>query len=304
PPSLNTAANAVLAGHRDASSTGDAFARPRVVSGGAYGGSPMSASAPVTRCSSPRRRSLESEAFQPTSYGAHLQMAGDKGATSALPTVQEVPHPAAAQAAAMQAASYRAGGGPISLPSSPTHRQHPGDTRAHRWQHVAHHPYAVPSRPYGHSRQNSFTADGRPLALMQEGGYATPLVNANAMMPSAPTAASPATGASMAGVQMSTSATLGPKPMPPASYPSVLASTTAPAAAALDAHNGHSNGNGGGGSALVTLERLRRRRENHNHVERRRRDHINGTIRALASLLPDRGRGADGQRRNKGAILE
>jgi hypothetical protein len=310
--------------------------------------SSTSASAPVTRCSSPHRRSLDYEAttnehqlddaihkaFHPTLYSDNSPMVYEKNNvpvfTSSSTSMATTPTTSMGfdmTGSNAMMTNYRTG--PISLPSSPTHRQYPNDNRVHRWNHTAHHPYAVPSRPYGHSRQNSLT-NRRSLGMASE-GYALPLVNPNTMISTTPaTTINHGTGGTsansnnnmnhMTNSQISTSVSLGSNPSSSSSstYPSITLGTV-PSTSVLNtptptgssgsiSSNVMSNSmeidNGNNSNAIATLERLRRRRENHNHVERRRRDHINGTIRALASLLPDRGRGADGQRRNKGAILE
>ncbi|KAI8057733.1 hypothetical protein BDF22DRAFT_7700 [Syncephalis plumigaleata] len=352
-PSLTTAANVVLASNHEMINA-HGYAQPRVLAG-TYNSS-MSASAPVTRCSSPRRRSsLDHEttgtnehhlgdaihkAFHPLLYTDNSRMVYEKS-SAAVSTNTNASMGCGATGSDTIMTNYHRSG-PISLPGSPTQRQRQSDARVHRWNHTAHHPYAVPSRPYGHSRQNSPT-DRRSLGMASE-GYALSLVNPNTMMPTTPattTAAAAAanrTGATSANTsgnvnhtinpQMPTPVPLGANPPQTSSsaYPSMAPGMTASSTSVLNAsasanssasmsssiisnpmgidHHNNISISSSNGTTIATLERLRRRRENHNHVERRRRDHINGTIRALASLLPDRGRGADGQRRNKGAILE
>ncbi|KAI9594674.1 hypothetical protein BDF19DRAFT_105649 [Syncephalis fuscata] len=327
-PSLTAAANAALA---SGAMNANGYAQPRVLSGQSI--SLISASAPVTRCSSPRRRSPDSDtateesgideaihkAFHPmhsSSFHSMHDRHDEHNMSSSMNRPLSVNNSNAiglgittaitpATAATATPTSYRSG--LMSVPVSPTHRSNKYDGYQHRWDHSAHHPYPMTSRPQGHLRHNSFT-DRRPQGLALESG-ALSLVHPNAIM-----STSSSTNANAANTPASSSGQVHPTALQLSASGSfahntlfssnIHGSLSAPATLKIMPTTIPTAPSNNGNNAMATLERLRRRRENHNHVERRRRDHINGTIRSLAALLPDRGRGADGQRRNKGAILE
>jgi hypothetical protein len=313
-PSLSAAANTALAEHHIRSAIGHhdmpyriheyphAYTHPSGMN------SMISSSAPVTRCPSPRTVAGHGTEMgvEPVDhrFGEAMQRALMHHCTGAAS--EKISHHTSMENHPMQDACFAqraasghlshgampisAGGvyrsGAMSMPGSPTHRPSHGSFVA---------------RPT--PRQSETPAYGQPYDLAMRKRSRTRQNSLEQMSD---------TSISNSGVPTSNVSQTGPTNALPQSVPVSATSSTASniSISSITSTTTNNNNNTVASNApnspnsLSALDRLRRRRENHNHVERRRRDHINGTIRALAALLPDRGCGPDGQRRNKGAILE
>ncbi|RKP04858.1 hypothetical protein THASP1DRAFT_33330 [Thamnocephalis sphaerospora] len=325
-PSLTAAANAALG---SSNQLPGGYALPRVLANqyamansSGSGSGAVSASAPVTRCPSPRahgsRGHMSGSESTDDSFGDTMQHAlrnrhvhsplSDGISTTSMHEAFFAQQRAGGNPSTGEpAVAYRQG--MMSMPGSPTQR-HGADRRHHHHQPHRQHeaagygqPYDLSMRKRPRTRQNSIE-DARALGGLALDG-ALPLTPSHTLGVGPGGQRPHAHEMAMQGHTMIATASTGMFPHPvPVSATSSTASNASIASSSSAVVGLGLEGPPGSPGSVAALDRLRRRRENHNHVERRRRDHINGTIRSLAALLPDRGRGADGQRRNKGSILE